>query len=429
MFKESEKDYFRYRHWKKLHASSDTEEDLNDFYADLGAGDLGFEEQDVPELSSMELTEQAKQTRDITLARKMLRKAITLWPDNYDAFEELTAIRKINDLTYAKALDKKACEVYEELRKKKVIRRGVDLHDDKQYHSYLRLLYHAAMAYQVAKDYDSSIDVCLTLLEVNPGDNLGVRYLLWNCYIYFEGYEKEFLKSYAKYPRNPCALGYRVLFEFYRENAPAAKRYLFELRKVNLGMFYFLISNDAEWMPSSVDNALGYRHGSIEETMAFCHDTAYLLEDLEFAGVARSPRPEMALEKTERYFPAFLLFVSTLDKDGFTTKKRFEDKGYGREDFGGPHDELFGILNSIEQPEGLYEELKEHRLIEDAIDIDKAFELEDDVDEQKLHDALFDPNRQTISPQGHQLGLLIRYSFEHDPEGQSSFYDGTRPTA
>ena len=97
MFKESEKDYFRYRYWKKLHASSDTEEDLNDFYADLGAGDLGFEEQDVPELSSIKLTEQAKQTRDIALARKMLRKAITLWPDNYDAFEELTAIRKIND--------------------------------------------------------------------------------------------------------------------------------------------------------------------------------------------------------------------------------------------------------------------------------------------------------------------------------------------
>lgn len=155
----------------------ETEEEMNDFLKKM-------QEQSINDLPgktdkkgrSQDLVYEAHE-QPVSKGKKLVKQALELDPDNADAYNYLASTEK--NLDKATEFFEKAIEAGENTLGNKFIR------EEKGYfwgifktRPYMRAKAGLADCLYAKKEIDKAIKICAEMLELNPNDNQGMRYLL-----------------------------------------------------------------------------------------------------------------------------------------------------------------------------------------------------------------------------------------------------------
>ncbi|MDD2386976.1 MAG: tetratricopeptide repeat protein [Bacteroidales bacterium] len=154
-----------------------SEDELNDFLSYLN--DIGLD--DLPERTDKkgraeDLVFEAYE-QPVTKGKKLVKQALELDPNNAEAYNYLASIEK--DIDQALNMFEKAIKAGEKTLGKKFFK------EEKGYfwglfetRPYMRAKAGLASCFYVKKEIDKAIAIYEEMLELNPNDNQGIRYLL-----------------------------------------------------------------------------------------------------------------------------------------------------------------------------------------------------------------------------------------------------------
>lgn len=138
--------------------------------------------------------------RDNDKAEKLCREALEIYPDCVDAQAMLAIFECTQTTDYVKALEKAVESGRRDLGKAAFVEDKGHFWGLLETRPFMRSIAQLAEGYrQMGKRFfDKAIDIYEEMLELNPNDNQGVRYLLLDCYLAKKQYQKvaDLIKKY-----------------------------------------------------------------------------------------------------------------------------------------------------------------------------------------------------------------------------------------
>lgn len=216
----------------------------------------------------------------ISKGKKLIKQALELDPNNTDAYNYLASVER--DIDKAIKLYEKAIEAGEQTLGKKFFK------SEKGHfwglletRPYMRAKAGLADCFYAKNEVDKAIEIYEEMLELNPNDNQGVRYLLSSMLL-----GKEDLTKYERFLKNSeeedCAVWNfnNALYHFkkYRANAKTEKT-LVKAHKRNGFVIDYLLG--IKELPDQPPQYIG--RGDENEAIAYVFDTWKIWRDTENA--------------------------------------------------------------------------------------------------------------------------------------------------
>ena len=225
--------------------------------------------EDEPE-TAYDYLELAETSETKAEAKKFVKKALELEPDNIDALVMMAQLSTTSNETLLKKYQKITDDAKKQMTadgffEKKNIGAFWDIFETRPYmrakYEYISLLTDCLMM-------SKAMTECEDMLKLCENDNLGVRYKLMHIYAYFENEEKA-IKLFKKYDEEEGTMFLLPLSALYYKlgNFKKSFDYLKKLNQVNrdtFDFFSYVAEGDMDELISNL-SPYGYRADSIEE--------------------------------------------------------------------------------------------------------------------------------------------------------------------
>jgi tetratricopeptide (TPR) repeat protein len=255
-------------------------EELNDFMSNL----MGQNLDDLPERTdnnghSQDLVYEAYE-QPVSKAKKLIKKALELNPNNADAYNYLASIEK--DIDKAIKQYEKAIKAGEKTLGEKFFK------EEKGYfwgmietRPYMRAKAGLADCLYAKNEFDKAIEIYTEMLDLNPNDNQGVRYLLSTLYLRTNDFKNfhNLNKRYDEYG-NAVSNFNIALSQFKQEKqSEISNKLLTEAHNKNNFVIDLLLGNKK--MPKKQPDYIGI--GDNNEAVAYVYGNYQLWEETQGA--------------------------------------------------------------------------------------------------------------------------------------------------
>ncbi|MCF6296720.1 MAG: tetratricopeptide repeat protein [Flavobacteriaceae bacterium] len=255
-------------------------DELNDFMSNL----MGQSLDDLPKSTdkigrSKDLIYEAYE-QSASKAKKLIKQALELDPNNVDAYNYLASIEK--DIDKAIKQYEKAIKAGEKTLGKKFFK------EEKGYfwgmletRPYMRAKAGLADCLYAKNEFDKAIGIYTEMLDLNPNDNQGVRYLLSTLYLRTNNFKKfnDLNKKYDEYG-NAVSNFNIALSQFKQEKqSEISNKLLTEAHNENNFVIDLLLGNKK--MPKKQPDYIGI--GDKNEAVAYVYGNYQLWEETQGA--------------------------------------------------------------------------------------------------------------------------------------------------
>lgn len=253
----------------------ETEEEINEevqkFMESLDIDELDFE--NTPEFESDDLLEEAYEAETEKEARRLVKKALEVYPDNIDA-QTFLANMEENPINRLKKLD----WAIENARK--ILEKEGYFEEDSigafwgilETRPYMRARNFRVETLMFLGRYHEAIKECEELLKLCESDNLGIRYKLIGLYCYFEEFDK-CEKIFKKYDEESAFMLLPISIMYYKKgDYKKAEKMIKRLDEANPYIVDNIVSEDIDEGPAEY-----YSRGSEEEAYLVHMEFFYLL--------------------------------------------------------------------------------------------------------------------------------------------------------
>ena len=259
-----------------------SDEELNDFMKNLMGNTGSFD--NLPKSTgkkerSQDLVYEAYE-QTATKGKKLIKKALELDPNNADAYNYLASIEKNIDKVIIQY--KKAVKAGEKTLGKKFLK------EEKGYfwgmietRPYMRAKVGLANCLGVINEVDKAIEIYEELLELNPNDNQGVRYLLLVLLLSKKNLSKFELFMQNNEEENSAVWNYSNALYSYKKNGKTTKanKILLNAFKNNKFVIDYLLGKKK--MPNELPQYIGF--GDENEAVSYVYDAWQIWDDSEGA--------------------------------------------------------------------------------------------------------------------------------------------------
>ncbi len=257
-----------------------TEDQINSFMNGIIGKNI-----DELDFGDEELTDEGKADELVNLAyesspkkaKQLIEQALTLDPDNADAYNYLGGLEQ--DIEKALDFYIKATEAGQRKLGKKVFK------EDKgrfwyiiETRPFMRAKFNLADALAILERDGEAVKHYVELLELNPDDNLGVRYELLSIFLKNEVYDscEDLIRGFPE-EVNSHWLYNVALYYFKTENLIKARRILNKAKKENKHVSNFLLGKKK--LPDSLPEYIAV--GGVEEAALYVAKNKHLWYDTE----------------------------------------------------------------------------------------------------------------------------------------------------
>lgn len=167
---------------------------------------------------------------------------------------------------------------------------------------YMRLLQRTAQLYRDCGRMRMAAEVCVKMLELCTGDNLGMRYELMHIYAFLED-EAAAEALYKKYPHEGTQFLLPMAILYYKlGNVKKAEKYFSELCADNKDTYkFFHAAVKGKQLEELSEMGIGYRPGTIEELIVDFQDNGFLYISVPgfFPWAEQRSKPVKGAKKTK----------------------------------------------------------------------------------------------------------------------------------
>lgn len=218
--------------------------------------------------SAVDYLELANATEDLTKAKKYLKKALELEPNNLEIKVSLAAINANTQIEHIQKLEEIIAHENKVMEEQGFFEKECmgDFWLILETRPYMRVRYGYALLLIDSGMIKKAITECETLLKLCKRDNLGLRHVLMHLYIIIED-EKSALKLHKKFKYEESTQFLLLLSILYYKlfDLEKSKKYIFDLVKINKDtkrFFKILCEGDLDKLPL---NVFSYKPFTIEE--------------------------------------------------------------------------------------------------------------------------------------------------------------------
>lgn len=275
--KETEAIFRQLQNYLEANDLDPTPENIDRFMKDYNAGKIRNLSID-PESRSYEYLEEFEKAEDRKEAKRLLQRALEIYPHNYDAAMQLIFMESQQPNIRLKRLYHLKEEADKRLEDTGLLQEKGHFYQLQGTRPYMRLC-HAIMELENGtNNIDGAIKAAEHIIEYNNNDNMGVRYVLSGLYLAKRDFAS-FEKLWKRYPREisgMCIMD-KAIAASMQGNDAKYKRYLRQLKDVNPFLYLYFACGDNDVI---VDERFdSYAFGGIEEANVYLEEHAPLLTD------------------------------------------------------------------------------------------------------------------------------------------------------